>query len=205
VTDAQDAKARLEAKSGVIAPMAEFAFVPKLPAAVTGAARSVGFEAPPVLLTLTPEDLVVKIASLKGASEGTVVEGSAAQITLPDGSTRTGGIKSVTSSGAASNELVVVIVPNEALGLDLAHSNLKVTLVEAATGGKVLGVPQGAVNSDSSGALSVIVAESSGRADAEPVLKRVPVTVGVAGVDLVEIRPVDADSIKAGDKVVISG
>jgi hypothetical protein len=206
VTTAQQARARLGGRIGAVVPKAEIAFVPRLPASVTAVASSVGYATPAVLATLTPTDLVVQVSGLTGVGTGVVVEGSVVELAMPDGETRAGTVASVVpSAGEGLGGVDVTITPDDLLDVAIAGVNIKVTFVEAATAGEVLGVPQGAIRSDSSGELSVIVADEPAGADTGPSLHRVAVTTGVAGVDLIEVIPVEPGALAAGMSVVIGG
>ncbi|MDR1151425.1 MAG: hypothetical protein LBK72_02915, partial [Bifidobacteriaceae bacterium] len=211
VADAQRAKERAAERIGAVVPRAEVAFAPQLPATVTGVASSVGFTVPAVLLTLTPSDLVVKVSGLTGVGTGVVAEGSVVELSMPDGAVQAGTVTSVTPANDGTSAVDVVIAPDDVVDVGLAGVNIKVTFVEAATAGEVLGVPQGAISSDSAGTLSVIVVDSPGdgtnTADpaGQPELRRVPVTSGVAGADLVEVTPTQAGALDAGMLVVIGG
>jgi hypothetical protein len=200
---AAGARTRLRARTGPVVPMAEVGFAPSLPAAVTAVASDVGFAAPASLITLTPEDLVVRVAGLVGADSGVVDQGSAAQLALPGGEVVAGRVTSVAAAAGAMG-LDVEIAPGEPLDMALAGENIKVTFEEASTSGEVLGVPQGAISSDSAGALSVVVVDPA-QADRGPVLRRVEVEIGVAGADLVEVSSIQAGELEEGMEVVIGG
>ncbi|MDR1295508.1 MAG: peptidoglycan-binding protein [Bifidobacteriaceae bacterium] len=214
VTDAQRAKERAAARIGSVAPRAEIAFAPQLPATVTGVASSVGFTVPAVLVTLTPSDLVVKVSGLAGVGTGVVAEGSVVELSMPDGALQAGAVVSVVPASDGTSAVDVVIAPDDVVDVGLAGVNIKVTFVEAATAGEVLGVPQGAISSDSAGELSVIVVDGPGATQdstddagqsGQPELRRVPVTSGVAGTDLVEVTPTQPGTLDAGMLVVIGG
>jgi multidrug efflux pump subunit AcrA (membrane-fusion protein) len=205
VAAAAAARDRLLGRIGPIVPMAEFGFAPALPAAVTAVADEIGFEVPEPLITLTPKALVVRVAGLAGVGSGVVGEGNPVELAMPGGEVKGGHVASVAPAADGGVGLDIEITPDAPLEVALAGENIKVTFVEAATDGEVLGVPQGAISSDSAGTLSVVVVEGQDEASGRPVLRRVEIEVGVAGTDLVEVRPLRADQLADGMRVVIGG
>jgi hypothetical protein len=205
VTWAVEARDRLRARVGVVVPMAEVGFAPSLPAAVTAVAVEVGFAAPACLLTLTPDALVVRVEGLVGVGSGMVSEGDFVELAMSGGETRAGQVTAVSPAAGGGLGWDVEIAPSEPLAVALAGENLKVTFMEATTSGEVLGVPQGAIGSDSAGVLSVAVVDGIDQASGRPILRRVEVVVGVTGIDLVEVTPVQTGELAEGMKVVIGG
>ncbi len=184
------------ARRGTMVPRNEIVFVPRLPASVTQIGTKTGYAPASSLFTLSPTAVQLS-ADVPEAQAGLLREGDHVEVDLPDGSV-TGVIASIGST-TTPGQVVIEISTPKPLPFSLAGADVKVTFVAAATPGTVLAVPQGAINSDASGGLSVIVQA------ADKSLTRIPVEVGVAGESLVEVTPKTSDALRAGDKVVIGG
>lgn len=193
---AQRAMTSVSLIRGAMVPRTEAVFVPRLPASVTQIGRQVGYPPGSPLFTLTPSAMVLS-AQVAGTDAGLLRKGDPAEIDLPSG-TVTGRIAS-SNARTAEGEVSFTISTPEPLAFSLAGADVKVTFTAAATPQKVLAVPQGAVSSDATGKLSVIVQ----RPDLS--LIRVPVAVGVAATDLIEVTPKTPGSLTAGERVVIGG
>ncbi|MDR3202960.1 MAG: peptidoglycan-binding protein [Bifidobacteriaceae bacterium] len=205
VGSAQAALGRLEARIGAVAPMAELAFAPVLPAFATAVASEVGFAAPAVLVALTPDSLEVRVGGMASVDALMLAEGLETELELPDGSVATGAVSQIVPETGGQTGSAVSITPDEPLDFALAGANLKVTFTAAQSAGEVLAVPQGALSSQPSGDLSVLLVGPADPATGEPVLTRVQVTTGVSGEGLVEVAPVEPGALEPGAKVVVSG
>jgi hypothetical protein len=185
--------------------MAELVFAPQLPAFVTGVASDVGYDAPSVLVTLTPEGLLVQVTGLSSVDAAMLTPGGVAELEMPDGTVATGSVLSMAPASGGDLGVDVSVEPDVPVDFGLAGVNVKVTFPTAQTVGEVLAVPQGAITSDSAGMVSVIVTGEVDPATGQLALSRVPVSVGVSGGGLVEVTPVEEGALEAGARVVVSG
>ncbi len=193
---AREALAAETARRGAMVPRTEVVFVPRLPASVTQIGTATGYAPASPLFTLTPSAMVLT-AQVAERQAGLLHEGDRVEVDLPGGSV-SATIADISSSRTPGKVAIEVATP-KSLPFSLAGDDVKVTFLAAATRGAVLAVPQGAISSDASGALSVIVEK------ADKSLIRVPVEVGVSGDSLVEVTPIASGSLREGDKVVIGG
>jgi peptidoglycan hydrolase-like protein with peptidoglycan-binding domain len=185
-----------QARRGPIAPRQELVFVPRLPATLTQIGQGLGFAPDHVLFTLTTAALELT-AKVESAQAGLLRVQGPVEIQLPSGPLA-GTIAALTPDPASPASTAVAITPAAPLDLSLAGADVRITFVAAATAGAVLAVPQGAIGSDASGRLSVIVQRGES-------FVRVPVTTGVSGDSLVEVTPAEPGALRAGDQVVIGG
>lgn len=184
------------AHRGTVVPRNEVVFVPRLPATVTRIAKGIGYAPGSPLFTLSPKALALT-AEVASSQAGFLSVGSRADVDLPGGRVN-GKVTSIRSSPTPGQRLIRISTPRP-LPMALDGTDVKVTFVAASTVGKVLAVPQGAISSDPQGDLSVIVQA------ADRSLTRIPVTVGVTGSDVVEVRPSTPGALHAGDAVVVGG
>lgn len=196
VTTAQQALDMEIAQTGTTVPRDEIVFVPRLPATVTQVGTGIGYAPGSPLFTLSPAALALTTEVPTGQA-GFLHVGSSAEVGLPSGQV-TGTVTAISGTSAAGETTVSISTP-KSLPISLQGADVKVTFVAASTSGNVLAVPQGAIQSDPNGNLSVIVEAANNS------LTRVPVTVGVTGTDLVQVTPNQPGDLSAGDKVVIGG
>lgn len=150
---------------------------------------------------------------------GTVASVGAATTTVPTGTTVTIGGGSATASGsgnsasqsggdsgssgggssASTTFIPVSITPSAPLPAALNGENVLVTVATGQTEGPVLTVPVAAIVTTASGQSVVTVVGADGRQST------VPVQPGMSANGYVQITPVTAGGIAAGDNVVVSG
>jgi peptidoglycan hydrolase-like protein with peptidoglycan-binding domain len=198
-TSASAALARVSAKEGPILPRAEVVFVQALPARLV-TAQALGAVAKSQVATLSAGGLTVR-AGFAGAAQKAVATGMVAQ--LEDEASGWTGSGTVTSVGAASSsdaegDVTAVIAPDHPLPSKLSGVDLKVTVTQVSSGGKVLAVPIAAITATADGSTYVVVSAASGDQ------RKVMVTTGVNGGGTVEVEPVNAGALEVGDQVVTS-
>lgn len=93
----------------------------------------------------------------------------------------------------------LTVRPSAALAAALNGENVLVTVDTGHTEGPVLTVPVAAVVATASGSSFVTVVGAHGRQT------QVPVTPGISENGYVQVTPVTAGALKAGDNVVVSG
>jgi hypothetical protein len=93
----------------------------------------------------------------------------------------------------------VSVTPASALPAALNGENVLVTVETGQTEGPVLTVPVAAIVTTASGQSSVTAVASSGKQT------KVPVTPGLSANGYVQVTPVTAGALAAGDTVVVSG
>jgi HlyD family secretion protein len=116
------------------------------------------------------------------------------------GSSGTSGGSGGTGSGSGSSLFVPVsVTPSSALPAALNGENVLVTVETGQTEGPVLTVPVAAIVTTASGQSSVTAVASGGKQT------KVPVTPGLSANGYVQVTPVTAGALAAGDTVVVSG
>jgi HlyD family secretion protein len=108
------------------------------------------------------------------------------------------------SSGSASNQAATAFIPlavqpSKPLAAALNGENVLVTVETGRTEGPVLTVPVAAIVTTGSGTSYVTVAGAHGKQT------QVPVTPGISENGYVQVTPVKAGHLAAGDSVVVSG
>jgi HlyD family secretion protein len=105
-----------------------------------------------------------------------------------------------TGSGSGSSLFVpVTVTPSAPLAAALNGENVLVTVDTGQTEGPVLTVPVAAIVTTASGPSSVTVVAAGGKQT------KVPVTPGLSANGYVQVTPVTAGALAAGDTVVVSG
>jgi HlyD family secretion protein len=105
-----------------------------------------------------------------------------------------------TGSGSGSSLFVpVTVTPSAPLPAALNGENVLVTVETGQTEGPVLTVPVAAIVTTASGQSSVTVVAAGGKQT------KVPVTPGLSANGYVQVTPVTAGALAAGDTVVVSG
>jgi HlyD family secretion protein len=116
------------------------------------------------------------------------------------GSSGTSGGSGGTGSGSGSSLFVpVTVAPSSPLPAALNGENVLVTVETGQTEGPVLTVPVAAIVTTASGQSSVTVVAAGGKQT------KVLVTPGLSENGYVQVTPVRAGSLAAGDSVVVSG
>ena len=153
--------------------------------------------------TITPIGTIVNVGggSAAASSAGTAGSGSAGSGSAGSGSTGTAGSG---SSGSTANPegtpfIPLAVSPSSPLPAALNGENVLVTVDTGRTEGPVLTVPVAAIVTTGSGTSSVTVARADGRQT------QVAVTPGISENGYVQVTPVTAGKLAAGDSVVVSG
>ena len=144
--------------------------------------------------TVAPVGTIVNV----GGGAGSVVSAGSA------GSGSTGAAAGSGSSGSAANPgatpfIPLTVRPSRPLPAALDGENVLVTVKTGRTEGPVLTVPVAAIVTTASGTSYVTVARPHGKQT------QVPVTPGISENGYVQVTPVTAGKLAAGDSVVVSG
>jgi peptidoglycan hydrolase-like protein with peptidoglycan-binding domain len=143
--------------------------------------------------TVAPVGAIVNV----GGGAGSVVSAG------PAGSGSTGAAGSGSSGSAATPGatpfIPLTVRPSKPLPAALDGENVLVTVKTGRTGGPVLTVPVAAIVTTASGTSYVTVAAAHGKQT------QVPVTPGISENGYVQVTPVKAAKLSAGDSVVVSG
>jgi multidrug efflux pump subunit AcrA (membrane-fusion protein) len=134
------------------------------------------------------------------------VGGSAASASSTESSTGSGSAGTSGSSNAGSTAnpegtpfIPLTVRPSKPLPAALNGENVLVTVKTGRTEGPVLTVPVAAIVTTGSGTSYVTVVSADGK------LTQVPVTPGISENGYVQVTPVKAGKLVAGDSVVVSG
>jgi hypothetical protein len=145
--------------------------------------------------TVTPVGAIVNVGG-----------GAAAAIAAQPAASAGSGSNSSGSSGSGSSGnpegspfIPLTVSPSKPLPAALNGENVLVTVETGRTEGPVLTVPVAAVVTTGSGTSYVTVAGAGGKQ------ARVPVTPGISENGYVQVTPVKAGKLAAGDSVVVSG
>ena len=137
---------------------------------------------------------------------GTVVDigsGAASASSASSGSSSSGSSGSGSGSGSggsgATTFIPLAVRPSAPLAAALNGENVLVTVETGRTEGPVLTVPVAAIVTTASGTSSVTVVGAHGRQ------RQVPVTPGISENGYVQVTPVRAGTLAAGERVVVSG
>ena len=145
---------------------------------------------------ITPVGAIVNVG-------GGAAAASAAQSAASSGSGSTGSSGSGSSGGAAGAGgtpfIPLAVTPSKPLPAALNGENVLVTVETGRTEGPVLTVPVAAVVTTGSGTSYVTVAGAGGKQ------AQVAVTPGISENGYVQVTPVNAGKLAAGDSVVVSG
>ena len=158
--------------------------------------------------TITPIGAIVNVGggSASAGSAGAAGAGSTGTGSAGAGSTGSGAAGAAgsgNSGGAASPGatpfIPLTVNPSRPLPAALNGENVLVTVETGRTEGPVLTVPVAAVVTTGSGTSYVTVAGADGKQ------AQVPVTPGISQDGYVQVTPVKAGKLAAGDSVVVSG
>lgn len=149
--------------------------------------------------TVTPAGAIVNVGG--GAAAASAAQAAASGST---GAGSTGSAAGSSSSGSASNPeatafIPLTVHPSKPLASALNGENVLVTVETGRTEGPVLTVPVAAIVTTGSGTSYVTVAGVHGKQT------QVPVTPGISENGYVQVTPVKAGHLAAGDSVVVSG
>jgi uncharacterized membrane protein YgcG len=148
--------------------------------------------------TVTPTGAVVDIGGGSGSagSSGSADSGSSGS----SSSSSSSSSGSAGSGGSGSTVFIPVTVrPSKPLAAALNGENVLVTVQTGRTEGPVLTVPVAAIVTTASGTSYVTVVGAHGKQT------QVPVTAGISENGYVQVTPVTAGALAAGDHVAVSG
>ena len=153
--------------------------------------------------TITPIGAIVNVGggAASASSAGSAASGSAGSGAAGSGSTGAAGSG---SSGSTANPegtpfVPLAVSPSSPLPAALNGENVLVTVDTGRTEGPVLTVPVAAIVTTGSGTSYVTVARTGGKQ------AQVAVTPGISENGYVQVTPVTAGKLAAGDSVVVSG
>jgi hypothetical protein len=138
------------------------------------------------------------------AGAGSAAAGAAGAGAAGSGASGASGTAGAGSSGSAANPgatpfIPLTVNPSKPLPAALNGENVLVTVETGRTEGPVLTVPVAAIVTTGSGTSYVTVAGADGKQT------QVPVTPGISQNGYVQVTPVKAGKLAAGDSVVVSG
>lgn len=148
--------------------------------------------------TLTPVGAIVNVGGGSAAASAAGSTGSASTGSGSAGSSGASNSGSGTTPGAAPF-IPLAVHPSKPLPAALNGENVLVTVETGRTEGPVLTVPVAAIVTTGSGISYVTVADADGKQ------AQVRVTPGISENGYVQVTPVTAGKLKAGDSVVVSG
>jgi hypothetical protein len=161
----------------------------------TGTISSVG-----TATTITPVGAIVNVGGGAASVSSTGSTGSGSTGTGSTGSGSTGSSGSGSSGGAGGTPFIPLAVqPSKPLAAALNGENVLITVETGRTEGPVLTVPVAAIVTTGSGTSYVTLAGTGGKQT------QVAVTPGISQNGYVQVTPVKAGKLTAGDSVVVSG
>jgi uncharacterized membrane protein YgcG len=152
--------------------------------------------------TVTPAGAVVDIGGGSGSagSAGSAGSGSSSSGSSSSSSSSSGsGSGSGSGSSGSTAFIPVTVHPSAPLAAALNGENVLVTIQTGRTEGPVLTVPVAAIVTTASGTSDVTVVGAHGKQT------EVPVTPGISENGYVQVTPVAAGALAAGDHVAVSG
>ncbi|MFE5485260.1 peptidoglycan-binding protein [Streptomyces sp. NPDC056527] len=202
------------AAAGPMVPSGEVAFLESFPARVQDLPVRLGAKVQGAVMTVAAGALVVhgyvpdhqkgliragQKAEILSEINGTTAQASVRSIATtrttprPDGDAQDG---QPAGGQADADGYLMTLAPGRPLEVDWAGQNVRLTVLAATTGGKVLVVPVTAVSAGADGSTAVTVLEDDGRQ------RRVRVKPGTTGDGHVEVIPLDSGTLAEGDRVV---
>jgi len=182
----------------------EILFLPQLPVRMTTVTVRAGAPASGVVGTVAAPTLVVN-GTVPADDAALLKAGMATELQGPEGETfpatvgalgSAAGPSATVKAGATGTPIRLLPRQPDKLSKYVGQA-LKVTVTVGGTGGAVLAVPVAAVFTASDGQARVSV-QSEGQA-----VRDVPVEVGLSAGGFVQVAPLDAPALKAGDRVVV--
>ncbi|WP_017236301.1 peptidoglycan-binding protein [Streptomyces sp. SS] len=211
---AREALVAARAASGPMVPSGEVAFLESFPARVQDLPVRLGTKVQGAVMTVAAGPLVVH-GYVPDHQKGLIRAGQKAEILSEvDGATATASVRSIattrttprpdgdTQDGqpaggqADADGYLMILAPGRPLEAGWTGQNVRLTVLAATTGGKVLVVPVTAVSAGADGSTAVTVLEDDGRQ------RRVRVRPGTTGDGHVEVIPLDRGALGEGDRVV---
>ena len=213
----------LQAATGTRISPGELVFVPLLPSNVTESYVVPGSTVQGPIGTLATSETLVS-ARVSRVDSALVAVGAAVQIDVrgsgvsvpgtvlsvgapppsADGGDSAGGGGEFPSGGESTGRLEVVVSPDDPDALNnYVFWDTRVTVSVASTDGEVLVVPVAALTVGPDQVSQVEIERTPATATTPAVTEIVDVEVGLSANGLAEVRPIDPDSLLAGDRVVI--
>ncbi len=148
--------------------------------------------------TITPVGAIVDVGGGSASVGSTGSTGSGSTGSASTGTAGSGNSGSPANPGATAF-IPLAVHPSKPLPAALNGENVLVTVETGRTEGPVLTVPVAAIVTTASGTSYVTVAGAHGKRT------QVPVTPGISENGYVQVSPVTAGKLAAGDRVVVSG
>ncbi|MFI9724355.1 hypothetical protein ACIHFE_32765 [Streptomyces sp. NPDC052396] len=191
--------------TGITLPMSEVFYLNSPPARIDSLTAKVGSGVKDSLMTVSAGELSVD-GSLAPSQKGLVRPGQKVQIlSETTGQEATGSVTSVATAPSApkrddpqsGQSFAMRVTPDKQLPVGFAGQEVRLTVTAASSGGKALLVPSAAISSGADARTTVTVRSAHGRQH------RVEVRTGMSGDGYVQVTPVGAGSLAAGDQVVV--
>lgn len=199
-----------DGKSGAMLPASEVVFLGKFPGRVNAVNARVGGPVKDRSVTVSAGELVVKGAlaahdkglvragmTVKVLAEAAGAEVVASVTSVADTPTDTESAEGETKTTGQGRSYELLVTPAKPLDPKLAGQDVRLTIEAAASNGPVLVVPVTAVSSGADGKTVVTVVAADGTK------RRVEVRAGLTGDGFVQVAPVAAGQLRAGERVVI--
>ncbi|MFG2291837.1 peptidoglycan-binding protein [Streptomyces sp. NPDC048603] len=206
------------AAAGPMVPSGEVTFLESFPARVQDLPARLGAKVQGAVMTVAAGPLVVH-AYVPDHQKGLITAGRKAELlSEANGATAAASVRSIattrttprTDGGAQAGQppggqvggqadadgYLMVLAPARPLEAEWTGQNVRLTVLAATTGGKVLVVPVTAVSAGADGSTAVTVLEDDGRQ------RRVRVKPGTTGDGHVEVTPLDGGALREGVRVV---
>ncbi|GAA1538824.1 hypothetical protein GCM10009730_55010 [Streptomyces albidochromogenes] len=215
---AREGLAAAKAASGPMVPSGEVTFLESFPARVQDLPVRLGGKVQGTVMTVAAGPLVVH-AYVPDHQKGLIRPDQKAELlSEADGATANASVRSIattrttprTDAGAQDGQpaagqaggqadadgYLMVVTPGRPLEAEWTGQNVRLTVLAATTGGKVLVVPVSAVSAGADGATVVTVLEDDGKQ------RRVRVKPGTTGDGHVEVTPLGSGALREGARVV---
>jgi peptidoglycan hydrolase-like protein with peptidoglycan-binding domain len=199
----------LDGSLGTKVPFCEVVFVPSLPGAIdqppkdgqsgqgqAGQGASQGAGTSTAWARVASGQLVLK-ASMSATEKSLLAVDMPVSYGDGQGPTGRGKISAFEAAGGAgTTQFRVTVLPDEALAASTLGQNVRMVATVKSTSGAVLAVPLAAVSATSDGSAKVTKVTPTGKVD-------VAVKAGLSADGFVEIEPMPAQALKAGENVAV--
>jgi peptidoglycan hydrolase-like protein with peptidoglycan-binding domain len=196
---APSGKAGSKAHGSPMIPLGQYTFVPQLPARIIKLGAKVGQAVGGVTLAIGNPSVS---GQLSPSDRNQVRPGMRVTITEPGtGVTVPGRVTSVANSTATTASISgglfvpMGIEPDRALPMSMIGQDVSLTIAAASSSGPVLAVPVAAIYASANGGTYVTKLVGTSQV-------KVPVMIGMSGSGLVQVTPLQAGGLGAGDIVV---
>ncbi|MFJ9943610.1 peptidoglycan-binding protein [Streptomyces erythrochromogenes] len=218
LTTAREGLVGARAAAGPMVPSGEVTFLESFPARVQDLPVRLGGKVQGAVMTVAAGPLVVHgfvpdhqkgliregqkaeiLSEANGATVSASVGSIAATRTTPrtDGGTQAGQPAGPVGGQGSGDGYLMTLTPGQPLEPEWTGQNVRLTVLAASTGGRVLVVPVTAVSAGADGSTAVTVLENDGRQ------RRVRVKPGTTGDGHLEVTPLDGGDLSEGDHVVM--